>query len=68
MLVYPNFDIPFEVHMDSSDYQLGSVVAQRGKPIEFFSRKLNSAQKKYNTGEKKLLGIVETLKNSGLFF
>ena len=62
MLVYPDFNIPFEVHTDSSDYQLGGVVAQRGKPIGFFSRKLNSAQKNYTTGEKELLGIAETLK------
>ena len=35
MLVYPNFDISFEVHTDSSDYQLGGVVAQKGKPLFF---------------------------------
>ena len=57
-----DLDIPFEVHTDSSDYQLGGVVAQRGKPIGFFSRKLTSVQKNYTTGEKELLGIVETLK------
>ena len=62
MLVYPNFDVPFEVHTDASDYQLGGVVAQMGKPISYFSRKLNSAQKNYTTGEKELLGIAETLK------
>ena len=43
LLVYPDFRIPFEVHTDSSDYQLGGVVSQRGKPIGFFSRKLNNA-------------------------
>ena len=62
MLVYPNFHIPFEVHTDASDYQLGGVVAQQGKPIGYFSRKLNSAQRNYTTGEKELLGIAETLK------
>ena len=62
LLVYPDFRIPFEVHTDSSDYQLGGVVSQRGKPIGFFSRKLNSAQKNYPTIEKELLGIAETLK------
>ena len=62
MLVYPDFSLPFEVHTDSSDYQLGGVVAQQGRPIGFFSRKLNSAQKNYTTGEKELLGIAETLK------
>ena len=63
MLVYPDFDVPFEVHTDSSYYQLGVIVAQRCKPIGFFSRKLNSVQKNYTTGEKELLGISETLKD-----
>ena len=62
MLVYPNFDISFEVHTDSSDYQLGSVVAQQGKLLVFSSRKLTKAQQNYTTGEKELLGIVEILK------
>jgi len=57
-----NFTIPFEIHIDSSDYQLGGVVSQRGKPIAFFSRKLNSAQANYTATDKELLGIVETLK------
>ena len=62
MLVYPDIDILFEVHTDTSDYQLGGVVAQHGKPIGYFSRKLNTAYKNYTTGEKELLGITETLK------
>ena len=62
MLVHPDFSKPFDVHMDSSDYQLGGVISQNGKPIAFFSKKLNQAQKKYPITEKELLSITETLK------
>lgn len=42
--------------------QLGSCISQDGKPIAFYSRKLNPAQTRYTTTERELLSIVETLK------
>ena len=62
MLNYPNFSKEFEIHTDASDKQLGAVIAQEGKPIAFYSRRLTSAQEKYTTTERELLAIVETLK------
>jgi hypothetical protein len=41
---------------------LGAVIIQEGKPLAFYSRKLNSAQTRYTTGAQELLGIVESLK------
>jgi hypothetical protein len=41
---------------------LGAVIIQEGKPLAFYSRKLNSAKTRYTTGEQELLSIVETLK------
>ena len=35
---------------------------QENKPIAFYSRKFNKAQRRYTTGEQELLSIVETLK------
>ena len=62
MLTYPNWSKPFDIHTDASDYQLGAVISQEGKPIAFFSRKLNSAQNNYTTTEKELMLIVECVK------
>ena len=36
--------------------------SQKGKPIAFFSRNMNSAQQNYTTTEKELLSKVETIK------
>ena len=59
---YPDFNAPFEIHNDASKLQLGAVISQKGKPIAFYSRNMNSAQLNYTTTEKELLSIVETLK------
>lgn len=61
-LTYPDWSIPFDVHTDASDKQLGAVVSQKGKPIAFFSRRLSKSQRNYTTTEKELLSIVECLK------
>ena len=62
LLAYPDFERPFIIHTDACDIQLGSVISQNKKPLAFYSRKLNAAQKNYTTREKELLSIVETLK------
>ena len=61
MLVYPDFNKPFHVRTDASKIQLGAYITQDGKPIDFYSRKLNPAQSRYTTTERELLSIVETL-------
>ena len=62
ILAYPDFTKKFTIHTDASHYQLGGVISQDGKPIAFYSRKLNDAQTRYTTTERELLSIVETLK------
>ena len=62
MLTFPDFSKPFHFYTDASDTQLGSVITQDDKPIAFYSRKLNSAQKRYTTGEQELT-IEEMLVN-----
>jgi hypothetical protein len=42
--------------------QLGAVITQDNRPIEFFSRKLSETQTKYSVTKIELLAIDETLK------
>ena len=61
-LHYPDFTCPFEIYTDASTFQLGGVIMQKGKPLAFYSRKLNAAQCKYTVMEQELLSIVEILR------
>ena len=58
MLAYPKFGETFHVYADVSDTQLGGVIMQNNRPLAFYTRKLNSAQRNYSTGEQELLSIV----------
>jgi transposase InsO family protein len=62
LLTFPDFSKEFEIHTDASKLQLGACVSQNGKPVAFYSRKLQPAQTRYTTTERELLSIVETLK------
>ena len=58
LLNYPGCKLPFTVHTDVSDKQLGDVISYNNKPIAFFSRRLSKPQRNYTTTEKELLEIV----------
>lgn len=66
VLAFPNFDETFIVSVDASDLAIGGFLSQgelpNDRPIYFFSKTLNEAQKRYSTIQKELLAIVETIK------
>ena len=61
----PNWQLPFEVMCDASDFAIGAVLGQRedGKPyvIYYASKTLNEDQRNYTTIEKELLAVVFAL-------
>ena len=62
IMVAPDWDLPFELMCDASDYALGAVLGQRKnkqfQPIYYASRTVNDTQQNYTTTEKELLAVV----------
>lgn len=67
VLAHPNFTEPFILATDASILGIGAILSQiqNGieKPIAFFSRKLNKAQKNYSVTELECLAVVEAVKH-----
>ena len=53
---------PFEIQTDASDYAMGAVLLQHGKPIAFHSETFNGAVVNYPTYDKELYALVKNVK------
>ncbi|XP_061368564.1 uncharacterized protein LOC133311525 [Gastrolobium bilobum] len=62
IITSPNFELPFELMCDASDYAVGAVLGQRKDKllhvIYYASKILNEAQLNYTTTEKELLAVI----------
>ncbi|GJV89722.1 reverse transcriptase domain-containing protein [Tanacetum coccineum] len=62
VIVSPNWNLPFKLMCDASDFAVGAVLGQKGgknfHPIYFASKTLNPAQQKYTITEKELMDVV----------
>ncbi|GJV02611.1 reverse transcriptase domain-containing protein [Tanacetum coccineum] len=62
ILIAPDWDLPFELMCDASDFAIGAVLGQRKnkhfQPIHYASKTMNEAQTHYTTTEKELLAVV----------
>ncbi|GJY16842.1 reverse transcriptase domain-containing protein [Tanacetum coccineum] len=65
ILVSPDWDLPFELMCDASDYAIGAVLGQRKdkyfRPIHYASKTLSDAQTNYTVTEKELLAVEFTI-------
>ncbi|CAL1381690.1 unnamed protein product [Linum trigynum] len=61
-MVSPDWDVPFELMCDASDYAVGAVLSQRRgrhfQPMCYSSKTLNDAHENYTTTEKELLAVI----------
>ncbi|GJR00566.1 reverse transcriptase domain-containing protein [Tanacetum coccineum] len=62
ILMWPNWDQPFEIMCDASDYAIGAVLGQRiekhFRPIHYASKTMTEAETNYTTTEKEMLAVV----------
>lgn len=62
ILTCPDFNLPFIVETDASDYGLGAVLVQKqdgeDKVICYLSRSLTKSERKLSTTEKELMAII----------
>ncbi|GKB37585.1 reverse transcriptase domain-containing protein, partial [Tanacetum coccineum] len=66
ILIALNWDQPFELMCDASDYAIGAVLGQRiekqFRPIHYASKTMTEAESNYTTTEKEMLAVVYALK------
>nr|GEV65159.1 DNA-directed DNA polymerase [Tanacetum cinerariifolium] len=62
ILIASNWDLPFELVCDASDFAIGAVLGQRYekhfKPIHYASKTMTDAESNYTTTEKEMLAVV----------
>nr|GFC59118.1 reverse transcriptase domain-containing protein [Tanacetum cinerariifolium] len=62
ILIAPNWDLPFELMCNASDFAIGAVLGKRHekhfKPIHYASKTMKDAKTNYTTTKKEMLAVV----------
>ncbi|GJZ96294.1 reverse transcriptase domain-containing protein, partial [Tanacetum coccineum] len=62
ILIALDWDLPFELMCDASDFAIGAVLGQRHekhfRPLHYASKTINEAESHYTTTEKEMLAVV----------
>nr|GEX70732.1 reverse transcriptase domain-containing protein [Tanacetum cinerariifolium] len=66
ILVIPDWNLPFELMCDASDFAIGAVLGQcktkHFQPIHYASKTITEAQIHYTTTEKEMLAVLRLLR------
>jgi hypothetical protein len=65
VLKLPDFDNEFEIHSDASNFVIGGVLVQEGRPMAFESKKLSETERRWPTHEKEMWAVIHCLKTWG---
>ena len=63
VLKLASWDEPFKVVTDASNIAIGAVLQQQERPVAYYSKKLDSAQRNYSVYDKELLAVISALKH-----
>ncbi|GJV12117.1 reverse transcriptase domain-containing protein [Tanacetum coccineum] len=66
ILIAPDWDLPFELMCDASNFAIGAVLGQRHdkhfRPIHYAIKRMTEAESNYTTTEKEMLAVVYAFK------
>nr|GEV55044.1 DNA-directed DNA polymerase [Tanacetum cinerariifolium] len=66
ILIAPDWDVPFELMYDASDFAIGAVLGQHQekhfRPIHYANKTITEAKSNYTTMEKEMLAVVYAFK------
>ena len=62
VLKFPEFKKSFKVHIDASNFVIGGILMQEGRPVVFESKKLLDVERRWPTHKKEMWVVVHCLK------
>jgi hypothetical protein len=65
VLKLPDFDKDFEIHSNASNFAIGGVIVQDGRPVAFESKKLSETKRRWPTHKKEMWAVIHCLKTWG---
>jgi hypothetical protein len=62
VLALPDFSNKFIVETDASDYGIGAILSQNGRPIAYLSKALGPSKRAWSIYSKEMLAIMEAIR------